>query len=110
MRTETIIMGGQTVVINEMKIKDIKNNILPKLEPAWDKIMQSESINVVDAVSQQIKDIVPELSGIDFDECYSSEIEAFWEAWINVNFFGLKRLYPLLSSLPTMESLKSGSD
>lgn len=110
MRTQTVRMGDKDIFIREMKIKDIKENLLPKLEPAWQAIVESETANMLDIVTGQVKDIVPELQGVDLDDCYPSEIEAFWEAWINVNFTGVKRLLELAPSLPMTGLLKSESD
>lgn len=100
MRTQTVNIGGQNVIIREMLIKDIKQNLLPKIEPAYNAIISGQVKDVVDNLGDQMQDIIPELAAVNLDECYPSEVESFIEAWINVNFTGLKRiLKPLLSLL-----------
>jgi hypothetical protein len=98
MRTQTVKIGGKEIVIRESLIKDIKNNIIPKIGSAWKEISKGEISEIADRLSGQIKEVFPELQGVDIDECYPSEIEAFIKAWIECNFFGLKNvLAPVLS-------------
>jgi hypothetical protein len=98
MRSQSVTIAGKDIVIREMKIKDIKANLLPKIEPFWETLSQTDVVGIVDCLGEQIQDIFPELQGIDIEECYPSELEAFVEAWTDVNFTGLKRLLgPLLS-------------
>ena len=98
MRTRTVEIAGKSIVIREMKIKDIKTNLIPKIEPAWKAITSGEITDVIDNLGEQMAEIFPELKGVDIDECFPSEIEAFVEAWLDVNFFGIRRVVgPLLS-------------
>lgn len=113
MRTKTVTVAGVDITVKEYKIKKLKEEILPKLSPAWEALKGIDTSKLVDALGDQFKVIFPELKNVDLDECYPSEIEAFLEAWIEVNFTGLKRLVgPLLYfakvGLPKQES-DSGS-
>lgn len=99
MRSEIVTVAGQSIVIREMLIKDLKSNLLQKIEPAWGAIMKGQVSDIIDNVAGQIHELFPELAGVDIDECYPSEIEGFVEAWINVNFSGLKRIVGPLWSL-----------
>ncbi|MDD3895065.1 MAG: hypothetical protein PHU36_08630 [Syntrophomonadaceae bacterium] len=99
MRSESVVIAGQNIVIREMKIKDIKEKLLPKLESAWGVITSGEITDLIENLGGQAKEIFPELADINIEECYPSEIEAFVEAWINVNFTGIKRLFGQLLSL-----------
>ena len=102
MRTKTVIVNGKPIFINEYKIKALKEEVLPKLEPAFKALTAGEISEIVDTFGQQLKEVFPELKDIDFDDCYPSEIEAFVEAWIEVNFTGLKRVAGPLLSLAQM--------
>ena len=98
MRTQSVAIAGKDIVIRELKIKEIKENLLPRIGPAWDIVAKSDIASLVDRLGEQIVGIFPELKGIDIEDCYPSELEGFVEAWIDVNFTGLKRLsVPLLS-------------
>lgn len=108
MRTKNVNIAGKDIVIREMKIKDIKENLLPKLEPAWGVITSGDVTSLVDNLGSQIAEIFPELRGVDIDECYPSEIETFMEAWIDVNFTGLKRLFGPVLSLVIKDKPLSG--
>ena len=110
MRTRTVEIAGKSIVIREMKIKDIKTNLIPKIEPAWETITSGEITDVIDNLGEQIAEIFPELKGVDIDECFPSEIEAFVEAWLDVNFFGIRRVAGQLVSLVKLAPPKQGQD
>lgn len=102
MRSKTVLINDKSITINEKKIKVLKNEILPKLEPAWQAIAGGDTSELIDKFGEQLQEVFPELKQVDFEECYPSEIEAFVEAWIEVNFTGLKRLVGPLMSLVKM--------
>ena len=99
MRSKSIEIAGKDIVIRERKIGYLKETLLPKIEPAWGSIVAGEIMDLVDNLGAQMVEIFPELQGIELEECYPSEIEDFMEAWIDVNFTGLKRLLKPLWSL-----------
>lgn len=102
MRSKTITVNEKTISLQEYKIKTLKNEVIPRLGPAMDAIAKGEFTSFVDVLGEQLKVIFPELKDVDLEECYPSEIEAFVEAWIEVNFTGLKRLAGPLMSLIKM--------
>ena len=108
MRTRTVEIAGKSIVIREMKIKDIKTNLIPKIEPAWGAITSGDITDVIDNLGEQIAEIFPELKGVDIDECFPSEIEAFVEAWLDVNFFGIRRVAGQLLSLVKLAPPRQG--
>ena len=110
MRKKTIKIGGKTVTIQEQKIKDLKENLLPNIMQAWRAIQERDMAEIVDAIGEQLPTICPELQGIDLDDCYPSEIEAFVEAWVDVNFSGLKRVAGPVMSFVKMVLQRPGSD
>jgi len=98
MRSQNVTIAGKDIVIRERKIKDIKENLIPKISTAWGEISKGDITGVVGRLGEQIVEIFPDLQGIDIEECYPSELEMFVEAWLEVNFTGVKRLLgPLLS-------------
>ena len=106
MRHKNVKLAEKEIVIKEMKIKQIKNELLPKISPAWDIITQGETSEMVTRIGDQLSEIFPELKDVDLDDCYPSEIEEFIEAWIDVNFTGLKKLFGPVMSLAKMGQLK----
>lgn len=110
MRTKTVSLSGKEIVIREQLIKQLKNDTLPKIEPAWEALKVTDMSGVIGALGDQIKVIFPEIKGVDLDECYPSEVEAFLEAWIEVNFTGLKRLLGPLLSLVKVGLQQQGLD
>lgn len=104
MRTETVTIGGKEIVVREKLIKELKQDVLPKLESAWEAIIQGNVANVAEILTDQLQEIFPELNGVNLDECYPSEIEGFLEACISVNFTGLKRI-----ALPLWSLIQQGS-
>lgn len=110
MRTKTVSLSGKEIVIREQLIKQLKNDTLSKIEPAWEALKVTDMSGVIGALGDQIKVIFPEIKGVDLDECYPSEVEAFLEAWIEVNFTGLKRLLGPLLSLVKVGLQQQGLD
>jgi hypothetical protein len=92
MRTKNVTIAGVEITIKEYKIKKLKEEIFSKIGPVWNALKDIETSKIIDGIGDQFKVIFPEFAGVDIDECYPSEIEAFVEAWIEVNFTGLKRL------------------
>lgn len=110
MRNKDIVINGQQITIREKKIKVLKNDTMEKLPKAFEAIQAaSMGAELVDALQVQIKEFFPELKDIDLEDCYPSEIEEFLEAWSDVNFTGLKRLFGPLMSLVTLGQPKPES-
>jgi hypothetical protein len=112
MRTKVVTINDIQITIKEKKIRDLKERVLPKIEPALDSIMKSDTTRIIDTVGDQFNDFFPELSenGVDLEDCYLSDIEAFLEAWVEVNFSGLKRLFGQLLSLTKTGQRNAGSN
>ncbi|SHH86544.1 hypothetical protein [Desulfosporosinus lacus] len=108
MRSKNVTIAGRDIVLRERKIKDIKENLIPKLGTAWNEVSKGDITGLVDRLGEQIVEIFPELQGIDVEECYPSELEGFVEAWIDVNFTGVKRLLGPLMSLAKLGQDKLG--
>ena len=46
MRTKIVTLNGSAITIKELKIKELKTNVLPKLEPAFKALMSGEVSDV----------------------------------------------------------------
>jgi len=110
MRTKIVTLNGSAITIKELKIKELKTNVLPKLEPAFKALMSGEVSDVLDTFGEQLKDFFPDLKDVDLDECYPSEVEAFLEAWVDVNFTGLRRLLEQVLYFARAGLQQQGSD
>lgn len=110
MRSKTVKINERSITIKEQKISSLKDEMLLKFEPAWKAVTSSDTSQLIDKLGEQMQEIFPELKQVKFEDCYPSEIEAFLEAWIEVNFTGLKRLVgPLLSLAKTGLQLSGSS-
>lgn len=109
MRSKVVKVNGKPITLKEYKIKELKNDVLPRMGPAWQAITGGDVAELIDNFGAQLKEVFPELRDVDIDDCYPSEIEAFLEAWIDVNFSGLKRLAGPLMSLLSAAGLLPGS-
>ncbi|GGF88495.1 hypothetical protein [Paenibacillus abyssi] len=100
MRTKTVTLNGKQVVVKEQKVKTLREDVAPKLFGILEGAEDIEMKDIVPHLEQRIAEFFPELSEADLDEAYPSEIEALIEAYIDVNFGGLKKVMkPLLSFL-----------
>lgn len=106
MRSKSVEIAGKEIVIRESKIGHIKDNLAPKLGTAWETVTKDGVNGLVDRLGEQITEIFPELQGINIEDCFPSELEDFVEAWIDVNFTGVKRLLGPLMSLAKLGQLK----
>jgi hypothetical protein len=108
MRTESVTIAGNTVIIREKLIEEIEEQLLPKVEKAWEAIKARDIMGVISELADQAGEVFPELKGIDIRKCYPSEIEEFAEKWLDVNFSGLRRLIGPVLSLVVKEKPQQG--
>jgi hypothetical protein len=109
MRTKNVTIAGKDIAIREQKIKDLKG-LIPKIGTAWTDLSKGDISGIVDRFGDQLSEVFPELKGVELDELYPSELETFVEAWIEVNFTGVKRLLGPLLSLAKLGQDKLASD
>ena len=93
-RTETVTVNGKKITVKECKIRELKEDIFPKLTSVMDTedLAGKEVKDLIPVFISKITEIFPEITEADIEESYPSEIEALIEAWVNVNFTGLKKL------------------
>jgi hypothetical protein len=101
-RSKVVQLAEKPFTVVEFKVGELRNQVIPKLLPLWgvfqgvDKVEDGlAKIGDVEAVLGDVFGIEPER----FDEAFPSELEEFVEAFIEVNFFGLKKLFGQALSL-----------
>lgn len=101
MRTKTVTVNGKTVIINEKKISELK----ALYEGSKDEFDGLAKANTVDNAENSLFEILykeavelfPVLNQDDIDNAYPSELEELIGGFIDVNFFGVKKIgAPLL--------------
>lgn len=104
MRTQVVSIAGKEVIVNERRVGELKElvaKILPETggNLANFRIEQLMSLDVSDVLYKKLPEVFPGLEEKDVDNAYPSEIEALVEAFIDVHFFGLKKLIQPLMTL-----------
>lgn len=102
MRTKTVTFAGKDYVVKERKIKEL-NELVDKIGVDVDGLMKANDINdAKNSITALLQDklliIFPGIKKEDIEEAYFSEIEELVGAFVDVNFFGIKKVItPLLS-------------
>jgi len=99
MRSKTVKVAEKPVIVKELKIKEIKETVIPIITEAFGENLTDKKIDeLLPFLQDNLLKLFPELTQEDLDEAYMSQIEALVEAWLDVNFFGVKKIIkPLLS-------------
>lgn len=107
MRTKTIEVANKKIVIEEKRIKELKE-LAKELNISFDNILKTDlegktTIDVVDLFVNELEDkitiIFPQLTKEDIEEAYVSEIENLIEGFIDVNFSVLKKVFIKATSM-----------
>ena len=107
MRTKTVEVANKNILIQEMRIKDLKE-LAKQLNVSFDTILKTDlkdktTVDVVNLFVNELQDkittIFPQLTDDDVDNAYMSEIEGLIEGFIDVNFIGLKKVFIKATSL-----------
>lgn len=105
MRTKTVAINGKQIVVKEQRISEIKNEVIPRITGLLSDVdlQDTEVKDIFGIISSKLAEFFPSLSEADIEEAYPSEIEELIQAYIEVNFSGLKKI--LLPVLPSLSSL-----
>lgn len=95
-RSKVVTVNGKTVTIQEKRIGELEA-LAEKLGTSVDLLLTANSAGdlkgaIKGLLTEKIPEVFPELKPEDVLNAYPSEIEALVEAFVDVNFFGLKRL------------------
>lgn len=101
MRVKVVEVAGKQVTIRELKIKELKA-LADKLGVDFQEVIKANEVQDVLGVitvllNDKLPEIFPEITAEDVDESYMSELEELIQGFVDVNFFGLKKVItPLL--------------
>ncbi|MBC7340950.1 MAG: hypothetical protein H5U02_00590 [Clostridia bacterium] len=111
MRTKVVTLNGKQVTVREHKVKELREEVIPKIERVFgeqgldlSKMADASLGSLIETFEDKLAEFFPDVSKEDIENSYISEVEALVEAWIEVNFTGLKRVMPPLLSLMRMGS------
>lgn len=104
MRDKVISFAGKEIRIEEKKIGELEKvvaTLFPESKGNLSKIDLSKLLEGAgfDLLYKKLPVIIPDITKDDVKNAYMSEIEALVEAFIDVNFTGIKRLIKPLMSL-----------
>lgn len=103
MRSKEVTVGQKPYMIMERKISDLRLEVIPKLLPLWEVFKGTstveEALGKLPEVEIALCTLFPGLTPERLEESYPSELEDLVMGAIEVNFFGLKRLFGQVFSL-----------
>ena len=97
MRNKTVEFAGKKIRVEEKRIGELEK-ILTDLFPESKGNIQKVDLGKLleqadfDLLYKKLPIIFPDITKDDVKNAYMSELEALMEAFIDVNFFGLKKL------------------
>ena len=97
MRNKTVDFAGKKIRVEEKRIGEIEKiiaDLFPESKGNIQKVDLSKLLEQAnfDLLYKKLPIIFPDITKDDVKNAYMSEIEALVEAFVNVNFFGLKKL------------------
>ena len=104
MRTKTIEFGGKKLRVEESRISELERIVIEMFPESKGKISEINLDELVEQIGfdlfyDKIPILFPDLTAEDVKNAYPSEVEALLEAFIDVNFTGIKRLVGPLMNL-----------
>jgi len=103
-RTKKVSIAGRELLVEERRIGELKQLVADLFPGSGGKLSEIDpsklfELDVDDVLSKKLPEMFPGLTAEDIDNAYMSELEALFEAFVDVNFFGLKRLVTPLMNL-----------
>lgn len=103
-RTKKVSIAGRELLVEERRIGELKQLVADLFPGSGGKLSEIDpsklfELDVDDVLSKKLPEMFQGLSAEDIDNAYMSELEALFEAFVDVNFFGLKRLVTPLMNL-----------
>ena len=104
MRNKTVEFAGKKIRVEERRLIELERlvaELFPESKGNIQKINLNKLLEQVnfDLLYKKIPKLVPDVTEDDVKQAYLSEIEALVEAFIDVNFSGIKRLVGPLMNL-----------
>lgn len=112
-RTQKVSIAGKEIVVQERRIGELKQLVADLFPGSGGKLSEVDpsklfDLEVEDVLYKKLPDLFPGLTAEDVDNAYMSEVEALIEAFIDVNFFGLKKLIGPLMNLAQLGAATQG--
>lgn len=110
-RSRKVTINEKEYEVKELRVKEMKDRIYPIVSGLFDKEQLSEldklDVGAV-AVKLQTKltEIFPGITEEDIDNAYPSELEELIQAFLDVNFQGLKKVWGSLAYVMKANMLK----
>lgn len=98
MRSKIVTVNGKSITVQEKRIGELEtllNNFVANNDL---KNMKPEDLGF-DFIYNNLTVIFPKLTEDDIKNAYPSEIEELIQAFIDTNFFGLKKIIPSIMYL-----------
>lgn len=97
MRNKAVTIAGKTVDVQERRIGELKQLVADLFPGSGGKLSEIDpsklfELDVDEILSTKLPELFPGLTAEDVDNAYMSELEALLGAFVDVNFFALKRL------------------
>lgn len=100
MRSKIVTINGKKVTVKEKRIIELREEIAPKIFGIFDGGLEGlDTADLIPFLEEKVSEIFPELSPEDIDNAFPSELEELIQAFIDVNFGGIKKILPALSGL-----------
>lgn len=102
-RNKTVKVGDKDIIVQEKRIKELEGLVKDLFPGSKGKIADIDLGKFMESVDfdlfyKKLPKMVPGLTAEDVENAYMSELEELLEAFVDVNFFGLKKLIaPFLS-------------
>ena len=102
-RSKVVTVAGKEIAVTERKIKELEE-LANQLGDSLDGVLKANNIvgakqAVIGLLYEKLPLIFPGLAEDDIKEAYPSEIESLVDAFVEIHFFTLKRLFPVLATL-----------
>jgi hypothetical protein len=109
MRNKTISFAGKEIRIEEKRIGELEKivtDLFPESKGNISKIKIDKLLEQVgfDLLYKKLPSIIPDITKEDIKNAYTSELEALLEAFVDVNFTGIKRLVGPLMNMIQMQA------
>lgn len=97
MRNKLVTIADKTIDVKEMRIGELEKLILELFPESKGDIKKIDLTKLMedagfDLIYKKLPKIFPELTKDDMKNAYMSELEALVGAFIDVNFFGIKKI------------------
>lgn len=110
MRNKTVEFAGKKIRIEEKRIGELEQivrDLFPESKGKLQKINLAGLMEQVDfdLLYKKLPVIIDDITGDDVKNAYMSELEELLEAFVDVNFTGIKRLIGPLMNMIQMQAV-----